>query len=307
MADLDQKLDPEAPQINREVLLLLMDHFKNLTVQNNAYQRDLTLQNNAYLRELTNEKIEAGISGVCNEIVKLRNASETQVTAQSVKLADLKLKTDTDGVHFSINNSTLAKNLSDHMTKSETLIRYLEERVCSLELIILQQSLSQRSPYNTQPVLTPPPPHRSTPLHSSAATPVSMAGTAYNQATRLVTVHLQENNNIQFLQPSLVTPDASASTLSPSKRSPTPPSLQTSPLPSPLLSTQTWCPDLTDCSLVQVDGNMTLSNISDPAIVSAGPSNTSLSNQMTSNIRYNYKLNSVNQTNRLFENTAELL
>ena len=48
---------------------------KNLTVQNNAYQRDLTLQNNAYLREFTNEKIEAAITGVCNEFVILRKAS----------------------------------------------------------------------------------------------------------------------------------------------------------------------------------------------------------------------------------------
>ena len=60
MADkLDQHLDPVAPVINKEVLLLLMEHFKNLSVQNSTYQRDLTLENNAYQREFTNEKIEA--------------------------------------------------------------------------------------------------------------------------------------------------------------------------------------------------------------------------------------------------------
>ena len=46
------------------------------------------------------------------------------------------------GVHTSIENSVLAKNLSDHMLQTETLNRYLEERVSSLERIILQLSLN---------------------------------------------------------------------------------------------------------------------------------------------------------------------
>ena len=193
------------------------------------------------------------------------------------------------GVRTIIDNSALAQNLSDHIMKTETLNRYLEERVCSLEQTLLQQSYSRPTP------VTSPPAQWSTPLHSSASTPVSMAGTMSNQGTRLVRVELQGHNNIQFLQPSLVQPDPTSDS-SPSKASPTQP--HPSPQTSPLLSTQTLCDDY----LMQVDGNMTLSNLSDPAIVSAGSSCTSLTNQMTP--QYNYTLNSVNQTKRLFENSS---
>ena len=48
-----------------------------------------------------------------------------------------------------------------------------------------------------------------------------------------------------------------------------------------------------------------MSNLSDPAIISAGSSNAFLSNQIPPTaLQYNFTLNSVNQTRRLFENTS---
>ena len=49
------------------------------------------------------------------------------------------------GVNTIIENSQLAKNLSDHMLQTETLSRYLEERVSSLERIVCQLSINQSS------------------------------------------------------------------------------------------------------------------------------------------------------------------
>ena len=163
---------------------------------------------------------------------------------------------------------------------------------------MLQHSASPSSPSRS----TSPPAHWSTPLYSSPSTPASMARTMSTKGTRLVRVQLQGNNSIQFLQPSLVHP---APTSSPSKAPPT--NCHPSPQILPLLSAQTLChsalcDDMTDISLMQVDGNMTLSDLNDPAIISAVPSSTSMANQVTP--QYNYTLNSVNQTKRLFENSS---
>ena len=64
--------------INKDVVILLLDHFKDLTMQNNAYQRELTIESSAYQRQLINEKIEWAIPGLCGEIVKVKDAFEIQ-------------------------------------------------------------------------------------------------------------------------------------------------------------------------------------------------------------------------------------
>ena len=208
--------------------------------------------------------------------------------------AERKLLRDTipiilDGINTSIENSTLSRTLSDHILRTETLNRYLEERICSFERSLLQQTIVTS------------PPHWSTPLHSSPAPPRSIDSTLCNQGAGLTSEHPLENDDINFLQPSLVLPTL-GSNISPSKASPT--NGNSSLLSSPLLSTQTLCSDMADIALMQVDGNMTLTNLSDPAIISAGSSSTSLANQKTPTVQYNYRLNSVNQTRRLFENTS---
>ena len=73
-----ESLEPKESISNKDVVMLLMDHFKDLTIQNNAYQRELANENNAYQRNLVNEKIEFAIQGLCGEITKVKDALKTR-------------------------------------------------------------------------------------------------------------------------------------------------------------------------------------------------------------------------------------
>ena len=107
---MEESSDPKLSLGNTEVVMLLFDHFKNMTMQNNAYQRELTLESNAYQRTQINEKIEFAIEGLCREIVKVKDVFENQASLQ-------------------------VTNLSDHVLKTDTLNRYLEERVTTTTVL----------------------------------------------------------------------------------------------------------------------------------------------------------------------------
>ena len=226
----------------------------------------------------------------CNKIAKDERDYNREIAKEERKHNNSMLQIVAKGLG---NQASLqVTNLSDHVLKTDTLNRYLEERVSSLEQTIFHIKLSQSCPTCAQLPMTSPPPQCSTPLHSSPSTPASAASSTYP-----ATVHLQ-NSQIQFLQPSLVLPDpVSMSYTGPGETSPTHLSLQS--------ASQHSCPDMSDNPFIQVDGNMTLSNLSDPAIISAGSSNASLSNQPAPPaMQYSFTLNSVNQAKRLFENTS---
>ena len=121
-----EKLDTKAPLSNKDVLLLLMDHFMKLTLQNNTYQRELITENNAQKRNLINEIIEFAIQCLCAKIVKLKDSYEKQAFTHSQKLKDLELKTEITCEYLEHVFYNHISNVSQSLSHLKSHIEYVQ-------------------------------------------------------------------------------------------------------------------------------------------------------------------------------------